>query len=408
MRKNGVNKQLTEIVGGVCASDGFFAGAIHTGIAENTEIVSRETKRDFGVILTKGRYPFAVTFPKGEVLGASNKAIKRYVKGCVRAIVFNGKASNLTGENAEKTAVELCRAFSQGAKICPDEIAIVSTGAPSGRFAQSKLIDGMKELFSIVESSEKASGSCAEAIADFGVTPKQFSYGFFIGDIACKIGGIYKGRKAGKGGSSVCIMTTDVNVTSEMLDKALRSAVAESFATLDIDGGACPDDCVCITTSGKAGNYLIDRADVEYDKFVYALTETLKRVCLQLAKGDGETTKALVCRVENGTSKRAVKNIAQALLTSYCVRKSVEKGNMTAEEIIYAMQNSGEKYDFGKLEIRLCADNEEVVLYEERSLLTPSSSVATTIRKAKQVEIIIRLNDGNYKAAAISQCERLP
>jgi hypothetical protein len=72
------------------------------------------------------------------------------------------------------------------------------------------------------------------------------------------------------------------------------------------------------------------------------------------------------------------------------------------------MQNSGEKYDFGKLEIRLCADNEEVVLYEERSLLTPSSSVATTIRKAKQVEIIIRLNDGNYKATAIGQCERLP
>ena len=104
MRKNGVNKQLTEIVGGVCASDGFFAGAIHTGIAENTEIVSRETKRDFGVILTKGRYPFAVTFPKGEVLGASNKAIKRYVKGYVRAIIFNGKASTLTGENAEKTS----------------------------------------------------------------------------------------------------------------------------------------------------------------------------------------------------------------------------------------------------------------------------------------------------------------
>jgi hypothetical protein len=72
------------------------------------------------------------------------------------------------------------------------------------------------------------------------------------------------------------------------------------------------------------------------------------------------------------------------------------------------MQNSGEKYDFGKLEIRLCIDNEEVVLYEDRSLLTPSFFVDNNIRTAKQVEIIIRLNDGNYKSAAISQCERLP
>lgn len=394
MRKNGVNRELKEIVGGVCASDGFFANAISTD--KNTGIVSRETScNNFGVITTEGRYPFAYCHRKGKVIGACNKVMDRYLKGYARAMIFYGKRTNTTLEQAESQALELARAFSSVAKICPDEIAIACTGKLDTKFSVQPFIESMKPLFSGVNRLETVGTACAEAIAPFGEEPMQFSYAFYIGDTVCKIGGIFCGSKRGE--ATLCMMTTDVKITPEMLQRALHTATAETFGMLHLGGFASPDDCVSIMASGKAGNYIIDRADSEYDKFAYALTSVMQKVCLDLVGRNGTP---LHCLIKNATSKTSAKRIAKTLIRSQTLIDLLTIGEIGAQEVLALLHATEEEYDFGKLQISVKADEKEIVVYEERKDFTLSSEAKEQIRSSKQVELILRLNLGNYSAIA--------
>ena len=70
MRKNGIDKRLVSIVGGVCAPDGFSAGGARLGIATETTPFYDEKREDVALILADKRVATACVFTRSKTVGA--------------------------------------------------------------------------------------------------------------------------------------------------------------------------------------------------------------------------------------------------------------------------------------------------------------------------------------------------
>ena len=111
--------------------------------------------------------------------------------------------------------------------------------------------------------------------------------------------------------------------------------------------------------------------------------------------------KPFFIHIQKGASKRAVKSIGKAVLSSRLVCDGVASGDITAQEVLSALQKTGEEYDFGKVEIIIKADEKEIVLLEERKDFALLEPTRKQIRLAEKIELILRLNSGNYSVSAL-------
>lgn len=398
MRKNAVNRQLKEIDGGICAPSGFYAG----GIVCFGDNVSRETKECLSLVMTDRRCPIACVYADVKNVGAPSRVTKKNVKsGFAKAIIVNSGRANVLGEKAEKDALSICRALAKKAKICPDEVVIASTGKVGERFPVEQIVENIPVLYETLSS--EGSKLSADMLVG-GREGRQFSYSFEIGDTLCKIGGIFKGEKrvCPNMATTLCFVTTDVAISPEILQKSLRYAVGETFNLLNIDDIPSPNDFVCILSSGKAGNYKIERIDGDYEKFTYALTQTLRSVCKRIAKGDEEEMSTLCCKVEGARSKLSARVIAKSVVTASGIKKGICDKSIAIEDILYILQTSSEEKTPEKAEIRFIGKG-EVVLYEEGRSIPLSRDIIERVLEENTIEIIIKLAGGNYGATAIGR-----
>ncbi len=402
MRKNGVNRTLTNIQGGVCAPSGFRASGVYANIEQKTDNVSRETREDLGLILGAQRYPTACVFAsKG--YGAPTALSKKHIQsGYARAIVVNSGIANAFGDNAEKSARTICQSVGKYARILEEEVVIASTGKLSVPFNEKPVLENIERLVSRLEDTNEGSLAFARAIMTTDNSPKQFAYSFYIGDIPCKIGVACKGnaRVCPNMATTLCFMTTDVNISPKMLTKALQTAVNDTLNMLVCDGISSPNDCACIMASGLAGNYIIDRADSEYNKFLYALKETLVQVCRLIAL-DYPNEKLLVCKLQGAKSPRVSKTLAKEVVKSSGIRRKIAQNSFDVEDVLSLLRTVEEGTDLSKVEIAVATKKGKRVLYEDgRALKIMQEELGKTL-DGQEVEILIKLNDGNYQATAI-------
>ena len=105
MRKNGINRELRPIEGGVCAPEGYKANAVSCGIRGNGEL-------DFAMILSEKRCAVGCVYATGDSLGGPVKVSKKNMRrGYARAIVVNSGVANCLGEESEKLALSICDLF---------------------------------------------------------------------------------------------------------------------------------------------------------------------------------------------------------------------------------------------------------------------------------------------------------
>ena len=73
MRKNGIDKEMKQIEGGVCAPKGFSANGIHCGIRKNKK------KKDLALIVCDRRAATACVYTKNLVKGAPILVTQKHV-----------------------------------------------------------------------------------------------------------------------------------------------------------------------------------------------------------------------------------------------------------------------------------------------------------------------------------------
>lgn len=396
MRKNGVNRTLQPIVGGVCAPSGFQANAVICGFDGGTE------KPDLALVAADKRCPAAFVCSDGVQRGAPVKVTQKRVKsGYAQAVIVNSGAAIFLQPDGEILAENVCRRLERISNYLREDILIASTGKIDRDLRLETFEKGLKPLVAGLAATAENSTLAARALMTTDTALKEISYTFELGAYTCRIGAIFKGsQKICPNMATVLgIITTDVNISPAALQRALNAVVKDTFNALNGDGETSPNDMLCIFANGNAGNYQIDRADSEYEKFVYALRETTTEMCRQIAADGGLP---FVCKVKGAKSKRLAREIATRIVGAEGIKKAIGKGEFDIESLLYAVYAAGAETDFSKARVTLSSVVGKVVVFEGEPLQYPKEILKRTLFGG-EVEIRLETEEGNYTAEAFGR-----
>lgn len=395
MRKNGVDRALRAIDGGVCAPSGFRAGAAYGGFGEDPD------KADIALIMAERRCAVACVFAR-PVCGAPSEVTKRHIQnGFAQAILANGGSANAFAENGKDVAVKASRLLARCAGTDAMDTVMASTGKMLSPFPFEPFERGIPVAVAALGCGEENSLAAAEAVRTTGKKAFHAAYEFELGDYACKIGAIFKGgtHVAPNMATTLALMTTDVAITSEMLQKALRAAVADTLDMLQIDGVSSPNDMACVLANGRAGNYRISREDSEYKKFAFALKEVCKELCRALIAENEADKRPLICSVRGARSVREAREIAKSIAASVGIRRSLERGVPDAGGICRAVtQAKGSVAP--QLKIVLRSECAACTILEEGALLPLTAESFYGVYEGEEIVLELRLGEGNYSASS--------
>lgn len=267
----------------VTAAQGFRAGSVNAGLS------SRDSE-DFTIVVNDG------PLRSGAAVFTSNRAIAHPIKwskvaisdGQVKAVVLNSGGANcftgpegfqLTHKTAEVTADALSdeAVVLGGDVVSAGDILVCSTGLIGEPLPAGAVIKAIPLAVSVLDSTVDAGELSSRAIMTTDSVPKRAVRSFDADGATVTIGGMAKGAGMLAPGlaTMLVVITTDADLASEDLDRALREATRVSFDRLDSDGCMSTNDQVTLMASGAS------RVSPDLDVFTAELTQ----VCLELARG---------------------------------------------------------------------------------------------------------------------------
>ena len=300
---------------GVTFPKGFKAAGVKAGIKKSGNL-------DLALIYTEKEAAVAGVFTKNAVAAAPVIVSREVVKGGkAHAIVANaGCANACTGETGLADARKMAALAAAEVGCAPDEVLVGSTGIIGVNLPMDKLEAGIKAA--AAELSEDGSKNAGNAIITTDTYSKACSCEVEIGGQAVRFGAIAKGSGMIQPNMAtmLCYITTDANISSQLMQKALSEIVEVSFNMISVDGDMSTNDTVLVLANGASGAAEITDGSPEYDKF-YA---TLKEICQELSKriaADGEgATKFLTINVSGTKTFEDAKTVAMSIAKSPLVK----------------------------------------------------------------------------------------
>lgn len=304
---------MDKVDGGVLAPQGFRGGAAAAGVKAAGGL-------DVALIWSTAPAAAAAVFTTNSVVAAPVSLSRKHCQDHdIRAIVVNsGNANCMTGAIGTKHAEEMTADSAELLKITPEQVLVASTGIIGKPLPIEKVQAGIK-----TSAEGRAEGAdIATAIMTTDTHPKSVAYTFELGSQTVTIGGCAKGSGMIQPNMATMLafLTTDVAITPELLDEALKDAVRTSFNSITVDGCMSTNDTAAILANGQAKNPKITEKNKDYEVFLKAL----RSICLDLALmivRDGEGATMLVTiKVQGAKDYDQAKAVAYAVANSPLVK----------------------------------------------------------------------------------------
>ncbi|MBO5986430.1 MAG: bifunctional ornithine acetyltransferase/N-acetylglutamate synthase, partial [Lachnospiraceae bacterium] len=276
---------MKKVEGGITAAQGFEAAGVEAG-------VKYKNRKDMALLFSTAPCQVAGTFTSNVVKAAPVLWDKKLVETApfVQAVVVNsGIANACTG----KQGMDACEAEAKcaGKLLGIPETAVLvgSTGVIGMQMPVDRLTAGIEKLVAAKAGTLEAGLEAAKAIMTTDTIHKQIAVEFEVGGKKAVMGAMCKG--SGMIHPNMCTMlgyvTTDANVSKELLQKAVSAAVVDSFNMISVDGDTSTNDTLLVMANGLAGNEVIASEGADYDAFCEALDFVTKYLARKMA-GDGE------------------------------------------------------------------------------------------------------------------------
>ena len=382
------------IEGGVCAAKGFKASGVHCGIRKQT------TKKDLALIVSEVEASAAAVYTQNLVKGAPIAVTKDNIKdGKAMAIICNSGNANTCNANGIEIAQEMCALTEKYTGISSDDVVVASTGVIGQPLDIKPIASKMDDL---VKALGNNSHDSAAAIMTTDTIEKEVALSFEIDGTECKIGGIAKGSGMihPNMATMLVFVTSDVSISSEMLQKALSDDVKTSFNMISIDGDTSTNDMVAVLSNGLAGNKKIEEEGPAFEAFKKALNTVTVYLCRKSA-GDGEgASKLLECKVTGAKTDKAAKGAAKSVICSSLLKAAMFGSDANWGRVLCALGYSGEELDVNKIDVKFKSCKGEILVCKNGSGVDFSEEKAKEILLEKEIEILIDLNDGKFSSVA--------
>ena len=383
------------INGGVCAARGFKANGLHCGIRSNT------TKKDLSLVVSEVPASAAAVYTTNLVKGAPLKVTKQHIEdGIAQAAVCNSGNANTCNANGIEIAEEMSSLVAAELGIRAEDVIVASTGVIGQPLNIKPIQDKMHELAEGL--SETGNENAAAAIMTTDTVMKQAAVEFEIDGKTCRLGGMAKGSGMihPNMATMLVFITTDVSISPEMLKKALQSDVAKTFNMISVDGDTSTNDMVSVMANGLAGNSEITEDNDSFKVFMEALNTVTMQLCRMIA-GDGEgATKMLECIVDGAKDEQTAKTVAKSVICSSLLKAAMCGADANWGRVLCAIGYSGADVDVDKIDVSFKSDKGEICVCRNGAGVEFSEEKAKEILLEKDIDILIGLNSGDFKATA--------
>ncbi|MFX0030190.1 MAG: bifunctional glutamate N-acetyltransferase/amino-acid acetyltransferase ArgJ [Candidatus Hermodarchaeota archaeon] len=388
---------ILEINGGITSPMGYYATGNHIGI--------KDGKKDLAIIYSKSPAKAVGVFTTNVVKAAPVLWDQNLIQNhnLIQAIVINsGNANACTGEiginHTELIASELASCL----KLNKHQVLVASTGVIGVPLPIDIIINGINVSYKKLGDTEIDANLAAEAIMTTDTYPKEISVEFTVNKKKIRIGGMAKGSGMihPNMATMLSFITTDINISRELLDKALKESVDDSYHMISVDGDTSTNDSVILLANGLAKNSEIKEENKEYRIFKQALHYVNTFLAQEIVR-DGEGAKKFITvNLKGASSNQEAKVLSKAVITSNLVKTAFFGEDANWGRILAAMGYSGAKFDPSKVSIKFKNGSNSIKLMHDGTPIIFDENLAKQILKKNEIIVEVILKDGDGEATA--------
>ncbi len=386
------------IDGGVTAPEGFKATGNAVGIKKGV--------KDLALISSDVPAVCAGAFTTNVVKATSvlrNIEIVKNKKNKISGVAVNsGNANACTGELGVQGNLQMAEKFAELLNVPADTVLTASTGVIGATFPIDTIKKGIDDTFPILGYSREDAHVAAQAIMTTDTYSKEVAVEIEIGGKTVKIGGMAKGSGMIHPNMATMLgfITTDINITQELLDKALMVTIPKTFNMVSVDGDTSTNDTVIVLANGMAENDIIDTENEDYKVFADALYYINEKLAKELVRDGEGATKFIEINVDGAKTEEDAKVIAKSVVTSSLVKAAMFGEDANWGRVLCAMGYSGIDFDTKKVDIVYRSEKGTIDLMTQGTPIVFDEDKAKEILKEKEIYVDIKIAEGEAKATA--------
>ena len=381
---------------GVTAPKGFLASGIHCGLKKNN------LKLDLALIYSEVQANAAGIYTKNKVKGAPIYITKEHLsnKKAQAIIVNSGNANTCNGNDGLVKAKRMAELQGKALRLKTSDILVASTGVIGVPLNIDAIKDGIPMLTERL--SKEGYEDAATAIMTTDTYKKQLAFEFKIKDKVVTIGAMAKGSGMIEPnmGTMLSFITTDLNISGEMLSEALKESTKISYNRVSVDGDTSTNDMVLVLANGLASNKEIVEKNDDYYTFIDVLN-TLNITLAKMIAKDGEgATKLIECIVSNCKSEKDAEILSKSVINSPLVKTAIFGSDANWGRVLCALGYSGVNINPDKVNLSFKSSVGEVEVCKDGMPLPFDEVKAKEILLKDEIQILISMNSGKYSSKA--------
>lgn len=389
---------ITEIKGGVTAAKGFEAAAAAAAI-------KYQGRTDMALVYSEKPCHAAGTFTTNLVKAAPVKWDQKIVKESPYAqavIVNSGIANACTGEEGMGYCKETAEEAAKVLGVPENAVLVASTGVIGMQLPMDRLKKGISLLKEAKGSTLEHGTAASKAIMTTDTVNKEIAVQVELGGKTVTVGGMCKG--SGMIHPNMCTMlafvTTDANISKEMLQKCVSNDVKDTFNMISVDGDTSTNDTLLVLANGMTENPEITEENEDYKVFAKALNTVNTWLAKKMA-GDGEGATALFeVKIVGAESKEQAVILSKSVVTSSLVKAAIYGHDANWGRILCAMGYSGAQFDPEKVDLFFESAAGKIQIIENGVAVNYSEEEATKILSEPEVTAIADVKMGDATATA--------
>lgn len=388
------------IEGSVTAAKGFRAAGNAVGIkGKITE------KKDLALIASDVPATAAAAFTTNVVKATSVLRNMEIMESGVKIngiAVNSGNANACTGEEGVKSNKEMAQCFASLLGVEENTVLTASTGVIGAVFPIETVKEGIKNTFPMLGYDRNNALMAAEAIMTTDTYSKEVAVEFELGGKTVRMGGMAKGSGmiCPNMATMLSFITTDADISAELLNKALKEDIKSTYNMVSVDGDTSTNDTVVVLANGLAGNDKVTEEGADYDAFKEALHYVNERLAKNLVRDGEGATKFMEVNVEGAATYEDAKTMAKSVVKSSLFKAAVFGEDANWGRVLCAMGYSGVKFDPNKVDIVFASSAGSILLMDKGTPIVFDEDKAKMILSEKEIQVNIKISEGNEKATA--------
>lgn len=385
------------IDGGITAPAGFTATGSHIGL--------KRIKKDLSLLVSEYPAVAAGVFTRSLVKAAPvlwNQAVVASGKKVKGLVTISGNANACTGEKGIRDNEEMAEIFAGCIGADKTEVLTAATGIIGLEMNMPVIEKGIRDSVKNLSKSREEARNAAAGIITTDTFIKEIAVKLKIAGKVVKIGGMSKGSGMIHPDMATVLsfITTDVNISQELLQKALKESVTETYNMISVDGATSTNDMALILANGAAGNPPLEEDSEFYEEFKQALHYINEKFAKDIVHDGEGSGKFIETKVFGAKTLEDARLLAKSVVTNNLVKTAMYGEDANWGRVVAAMGNSGGYFDPSMVDIIFSSEAGDIQLMKRGEPVKFDENAAASILRKQDIDIYIYLGDGEARATA--------